>query len=144
MGQARAGLALQQWLVIRSILFDCYESKAFGTTFKSPDWTVRLYQFCAGFVGNTASYVNKFLQNIPPTLEAMMAMLTHDLKLRSDFLRTSGGALELPKCLYHYLNYSSTKIRKPFLQGTQIGPDVIIQVGDHLQQIQNSTCLLRV
>jgi hypothetical protein len=57
-------------------------------------------------------------------------MLTHDSQLWSDLLWTSGGALELPKCLYHYWNYSFTKTGKPFLQGSQIGPDIIIQVGD--------------
>jgi hypothetical protein len=43
------------WLVISSILFDCYESKAFGATFESPDRTLRLRLFRAGFVDDTTS-----------------------------------------------------------------------------------------
>jgi hypothetical protein len=37
---------------------------------------------------------------------------------------------KLPKCLYHFWNYSFTSTRKPFLQSSQIGPSVTIQVGD--------------
>jgi hypothetical protein len=57
-------------------------------------------------------------------------MLTQDSQLWSDLLWTSGGALELPKCIYHYWHYNFTAEGKPFLQSGQIGPNVVIQVGD--------------
>jgi hypothetical protein len=118
------------WLVISSILFDCYESKAHGAIFESPDRSLRLKLYRAGFVDDTASYVNSFCDNNPPSPATMIAMLTHDSQLWSDLLWTSGGALELHKCVYHYWQYNFTAEGKPFLQNGQIGPNVEIQVGD--------------
>lgn len=57
-------------------------------------------------------------------------MLTHDSQLWSDLLWKSGGALELPKCLYHFWHYDFTPIGRPFLEGGQIGPDVNVSTGD--------------
>jgi hypothetical protein len=118
------------WLVISSILFNCYESIAHGAIFESPDRSLRLKLYRAGFVDDTASYVNRFCDNNPPSPATMIAMLTHDSQLWSDLLWTSGGALELPKCVYHYWQYKFTAEGKPFLQNGQIGPNVEIQVGD--------------
>jgi hypothetical protein len=66
------------WLVISSILLNCYKSKAYGAVFESPDQNLRLQLFRAGFVDNTASYVNKFRDNILLAPEPMIDMLTHD------------------------------------------------------------------
>ena len=57
-------------------------------------------------------------------------MLTHDSQLWSDLLWKSGGALELPKCSYHYWNYEFTSAGRPFLQGYQVGPNVNVHTGD--------------
>ena len=125
------------WLVISSVLFDSYESQAHGATFESPDRLLRLPLFRVAFVDDTNSYVNKFDQAIPPTPEEMIDTLKRDSQLWSDLLWRSGGALELPKCTYHYWNYVFTKKGRPFLQGEQVGPDVLIRTGDgnHVEKV---------
>ena len=122
------------WLVISSILFDCYETKAHGALFESPDRSVSLMLYRVGFVDDTCGYVNRFKDDIPPTPENMIEMLTHDSQLWSDLLWMSGGALELPKCTYHYWNYKFKPDGTPFLQADQVGPTVVIQTGDRQRQ----------
>jgi hypothetical protein len=119
------------WLVISSVLFNCYEEKAHGATFESPDRSVRLRLFKVAFVDNTTSYVNKFAENVTPTPEDMTPILTRDIQLWSDLLWLSGGTLELSKCLYHYWNYDFTKSGRPFLQPEQIGPVLSIVNGNN-------------
>ena len=76
------------------------------------------------------SYVNRFQMDIPPTPEEMIALLTHDSQLWSDLLWKTGGALELPKCLYHYWNYQFAESGRPLLQEGQVGPNVEVLTGD--------------
>jgi hypothetical protein len=121
------------WLVISSVLFNCYEEKAYGAVFESPDCTIRMKLFRSGFVDDTAGYVNKFLEDFSPSPKEMIRMLTHDSQLWSDLLWTSGGALELPKCMYHYWHYQFTLPGRPYLQASQIGPDFFIKTGDRTQ-----------
>jgi hypothetical protein len=65
------------WLVIGSVLFNCYEEKAYSAVFGSPDRTIRMKLFCSRFVDDTAGYVNKLLDDIPPSPEEMIRMLIH-------------------------------------------------------------------
>ena len=118
------------WLVISSVLFNCYESRAHGATFESPDKSISLKLYRVGFVDDTQSYVNKFLDDVPPTPAELIALLTHDSQLWRDLLWTSGGALELPKCLYHHWHYYFQPNGSPILHATQTGPDVVIRTGD--------------
>ena len=118
------------WLVISSVLFKCYEDKAYGAIFESPDRKLRMKLFRTSFVDDTTSYVNKFCQDIPPKPKELIAMLTHDSQLWSDLLWKSGGALELPKCSYHYWNYEFNATGRPVLQGFQVGPNVNVYTGD--------------
>jgi hypothetical protein len=57
-----------------------------------------------------------------------------DAQLWNDLLWTSGGALELPKCTYHVINYAFTLDGAPILQGGQVGGDIILQTGDRMNQ----------
>ena len=120
------------WLVVSSILFNCYESRAHGAVFESPDRSIRLQIYRVGFVDDTCGYVNKFEQHIPPTPAEMISLLTHDSQLWSDLLWLSGGALELPKCTYHYWHYYFKPNGAPYLSPGQVGPDVVIRTGDRL------------
>jgi hypothetical protein len=53
-----------------------------------------------------------------------------DAQLRNDLLWASGGALELPKCMYHVIDYAFTPDGAPILSGGQVGGDIILQTGD--------------
>jgi hypothetical protein len=132
------------WLVISSILFTCYSKKAHGATFESPDKSIRIDIFRIGFVDDTASYVNNFLSDIPPTPTKMITWLTHDSQLWSDLLFKSGGSLELPKCTYHFSQYRFAFDGTPFLQCGQVGPSVVVRTGDGSQdQVVPSSSVYR-
>ena len=118
------------WLVVSSVLFNCYESRAHGALFESPDRSISLQLYRVGFVDDTQSYVNKFEDDVPPTPEEMIRLLTHDSQLWSDLLWASGGALELPKCLYHHWQYYFHPSGAPILHACQTGPDVVLHTGD--------------
>ena len=118
------------WLVISSALFTCYDTRAFGARFESPDKTLTLDVFRIGFVDDTTNYVNQFLSDAPPTPEYLISLLTHDSQLWSDLLWKSGGGLELPKCTYHFWYYSFMEDGCPYLTDGQIGPPVVLTTGD--------------
>ena len=118
------------WLVISSVLFNCYESRAHGALFESPDRSISLQLYRVGFVDDTQSYINKFEDDEPPSPEEMIRLLTHDSQLWSDLLWASGGALELPKCLYHHWHYYFHPTGTPILYARQTGPDVVLSTGD--------------
>ena len=116
--------------MVSSIFFNCYESKAHGALFESPDRSISLQLYRVGFVDDTQSYVNKFEDDVPPSPEEMIRLLTHDSQLWSDLLWASGGALELPKCTYHHWQYYFNPTGAPILHARQTGPDVVLRTGD--------------
>ena len=118
------------WLVVSSILFRCYTATAFGARFETPDRTVCVDLFRVGFVDDTCCYVNLFNRDQPPQPEELLELLKHDSQLWSDLLWKSGGALELPKCTYHYSHYKFAVDGTPFLQSGQVGPPVEVRTGD--------------
>jgi hypothetical protein len=109
------------WLVISSILFSCYSKRAYGAMFESPDKSVQAAIFRVGFVDDTASYINDFCSDVPPTPNELIMKLTHDSQLWSDLLYKSGGSLELPKCTYHFSHYRFATDGTPYLQSGQVG-----------------------
>lgn len=123
------------WLVVSSILFRCYSAKAYGASFETPDRSIRIDIFRVGFVDDTCGYVNRFLSDVPPTPADLIDLLKHDSQLWSDLLWKSGGALELPKCTYHFSYYKFATDGTPFLQCGQVGPTVNLLTGD-LKQTQ--------
>ena len=56
-----AGNSPAIWCNISSILFDTYESKAFGASFQSPDGQVKVCVYVIGFVEDTSGSVNDIL-----------------------------------------------------------------------------------
>jgi hypothetical protein len=118
------------WLVISSILFCCYSATAHGARFESPDGSVGINLYCIGFVDDTCSYVNQFLDNTNPAPKELTSLLSHDSQLWCDLLWKSGGSLELPKCTYHYSQYKFASDSRPYLQSGRIGPAVILKHGD--------------
>ena len=78
------------WLVVSSILFQCYSKQAHGARFQSPDCSVCIDLFRVGFVDETCGYVNTFNLDIPSTPEELTTLLTHNAQLWSDLLWASG------------------------------------------------------
>ena len=60
----------------------------------------------------------------------MIELLSADSQLWSDLLWSSGGALELLKCTYHFSQYKFAVDGTPYLQCGQVGPPVMVRTGD--------------
>ena len=127
--------------MVSSILFRCFSHQAHGARFKSLDRSICVDLFRVGYVDDTSNYVNQFLSDTPPTPETLVELLRHDSQLWSDLLWASGGALELPKCTYHYSHYRFASDGTPILQPGRIGPPVNIRTGDglHVQTVPSSS-----
>ena len=122
-----AGNSPAIWCVISCVLFDAYEERAHGATFKSPDGTVQARVFMIGFVDDTSGSTNDFdlPQSADPTHYIQLA--THDAQRWNDVLSVSGGALQTTKCSYHFVFYTFTVDGVPMMQHGEFGPRIQIQ-----------------
>ena len=128
------------WLVVSSILFRCYSATANGARFESPDGSVIIDLYRVGFVDDTCCYVNLFRRDTPPDPIELIQLLQHDSQLWSDLLWKSGGALELPKCTYHYSQYDFAVDGTPYLRSGRIGPAVEVKTGDGATTLTVPSC----
>jgi hypothetical protein len=112
-----AGNSPTLWLFISSTLFDCYEEKAHGAIFESPDGSIQVKLYMTAFVDDTNSRTNDFLAPTPPTEEELIALAQLDTQWWSDLLWSSGGKLEASKCNYHHIRYDFMPSGEPVLRG---------------------------
>jgi hypothetical protein len=87
-----------------------------------------------GFVDDSTGQANAFLLDNQPSAETLVERMRLDAQLWSDLLWASGGALELPKCTYHVIDYAFTTDGAPILRGGQVGGDIILLTGDCTSQ----------
>ena len=99
MGQG-SGNSPTYWLFISSTLFDIYDLRAHGSTYKSRDGSAKVQVKAVGFVDDVRTSVNAF-ENNTITVDQLIALATRDSQLWHDILSASNQALELPKCGYH-------------------------------------------
>ena len=74
------------WLFISSKLFDVYDEHASGATFISPDRSHAITIYMIGFVDDTKSQVNSFLQNPQPSIADLTNIMQKDAQLWNDLL----------------------------------------------------------
>jgi hypothetical protein len=83
-----------------------------------------------GFVDDSTGQANAFVLNTQPHAEQLVERMREDAQLWNDLLWASGGALVLPKCTYHLIDYTFTPACAPNLRGGQVGGDIIMRTGD--------------
>jgi hypothetical protein len=88
------------WVLISSRLFDAHATRAHGANFVSPDGSYHLKVFIIGFVDDSYACVNDFTNPIQSP-DLLLERATADAQLWNDLLSSSGGALEIAKCVYH-------------------------------------------
>jgi hypothetical protein len=103
------------WALISSRLFDAHAVQAHGATFLSPDRTFHIQIFMIGFVDDTNACVNDF-ENPDQSPANIIHKATSDAQLWNDLLRSSGGALEISKCIFHLAHYGFTATGAPVLK----------------------------
>jgi hypothetical protein len=121
-------------VLVSSRLFDAHSARAYGATFFSPDRPLQLKIFMIGFVDDFDACVNDFV-NSSQSPEILLQRATADAQLLNDLLCRSGGALEIPKCLYQLAYYGFTAAGSPVLHALSRQ-----QAKVHIQEL-NSTPL---
>jgi exonuclease III len=109
------------WAFISSTLFDCYEKRAHGATFATPDQSIIIPMYMVGFVDDTKCQTNSFFAEPQPSVETVVTKMQHDAQLWSDLLWSSSGDLELSKCSYHVYYYRFSIDGSPVLASGKIG-----------------------
>jgi len=130
------------WCFISSALYDAYESKANGATFKSFDGKDEINMGIVGFVDDCTQMVNDFSAHPQPDEVQLIRMMTHDSQLWNDLLWTTGGSLELPKCSFQLIRTNWSPKGEPFLQGGADAPALEVHNAAHdinIQQTGNYT-----
>ncbi|KAG7358422.1 reverse transcriptase RNA-dependent DNA polymerase [Nitzschia inconspicua] len=103
------------WVLISSGLFDAHTTKANGATFLSPDGSIRTQIYMVGFVDDSANCINDFTNSFQE-VETLLHKAQQDAQLWNDLLDSSGGALEVRKCMFHLAHYQFTPRGAPVLQ----------------------------
>ena len=111
------------WLLNCSVYFDLYDSECYGATYYDMNGDRQLKMGMGGYVDDNGLNVN----SRPSDEVTLVGRATHDAQLWSDILWASGGALEHPKCSYHYLQTEFTDTGRPFFRGGQFGSPIVIK-----------------
>ena len=136
-----AGNSPTLWLFISSSLFDCYEKRAHGATFATPDRSLQVRLFMTGFVDDTNSRTNDFLAEEVPDEFALADLAEEDAQWWSDMLWASGGKLEPKKCSFHHIRYDCEWDGTPVLRKGTFSLPLRIQDGNgthtDIKQLEN-------
>jgi hypothetical protein len=85
-----AGNSPTLWLFISSTLFDCFETRAHGATFATPDGSKSVTLHMTGFVDDTNSRTNDFCAANTPTVEELVNLASQrDAQWWSDLVWSS-------------------------------------------------------
>ena len=91
------------WLLVSSILFDCYQRQATGMVMRDPTKTITIRQWLEALVDDTSLFTN--LQD-GDDIHTLVRTLERDAQEWEQFLSASGGCLELSKCFYYILAWT--------------------------------------
>jgi hypothetical protein len=86
-----------------SALIEAMDRLAHGTTFLNPAQTIQYASTVKMFIDDASNLTAKFLKWLhqPPTAQEVTDLLAHDAQTWERLLWTSGGLLNLTKCLYY-------------------------------------------
>jgi hypothetical protein len=86
-----------------SALIEAMDRLAHGTTFLDPTQTIQYASTVKMYIDDASNATGKFLLWLhqPPTAQEVTDLLTHDAQTWERLLWTSGGLLNLTKCLYY-------------------------------------------
>jgi hypothetical protein len=100
-----------------SVLFDTsYDSQAIGATYATPDRSFNTRIQMVGYVDDSNGQTSRFNADEQPKDDDLLHDAQQDAQRWHDLLRASGGALELPKCLYQLIAWRFLDSGRPILQ----------------------------
>jgi hypothetical protein len=118
------------WCFLSSILFDSYQSKAYGATYATPDKGFATRIHMVGYVDDSNGQTNRFCDNRQPEDHDLLREAQNDAQYWHDLLHTTGGALELPKCSYQLISWRFLNCGRPVLQAGVSNVSLNIKVKD--------------
>jgi hypothetical protein len=105
------------WCFLSSVLFDCYDERAHGAIYELPDRSLTTKINMIGYVDDSNGQTNQFTRNRQPPDRAILELAQADAQCWNDLLSASGGALELPKCVYQVLSWTFLSDGSPIPTG---------------------------
>ena len=108
------------WRFLSSILYNCYDEKAFKACYYCPDSIGNIELGMIGFVDDSNGQTNQFLEDENDlSQQSVIQQVKANAQLRSNLLSTSGGALELNLCSYHVMAWQFSGRGSPVLIAIQ-------------------------
>jgi hypothetical protein len=104
------------WCFLSSVLYQCYDTKAFEAKYSNPDRSNQVSMSMLGFVDDSNGQVNMFEEDDSIKVFSLThSRATHNATTWAKLLGATGGALELPKCSYHALYWKFSAQGAPVL-----------------------------
>jgi hypothetical protein len=103
---------------ITSPLIECMDKLCYGVSFTDPLQTIQYKSTVSMFIDDASNATNSFLKWLhkPPSDVDFVSMLQHDAQRWERLLWSSGGLLNLLKCLYYTMLWWFDDEGRPFLK----------------------------
>ena len=145
------GNSLAVWALLSSTMSSLYSSHAHGAHFYDLSKLLHSQVDIVGYIHDTSSSINMFLDPKLHEPEYYINLATHDAQLWNNILSLSGSALQAAKCSYHLLYFNFTSGSIPYVWGgshfsnatNQIQPSYLLHsIAEpyHLHIPQNIRC----
>ena len=100
-----------------SVLFDCYDTKAYPATYATPNGKHPTKLGLIGFVDDNGGQINEFNSDgSTETTARLIQNTSRNAQLWADLLQVSGGAIEMAKCSVHVIQWLFSATGGPVLQ----------------------------
>jgi exonuclease III len=110
------------WCFISSLLFDCYSQVAYPATYCSPDSKCDVTLNMIGYVDDSNGQTNLFRANDPSATitDTILMQVRHNAQNWANILGASGGAIEIPKCSCHIMEWNFSIQGAPVLSPRRV------------------------
>ena len=129
------------WCFLSSVLFDCYDKQAHEAIYEMPDRSLTTKLHMIGYVDDSNGQTNQFLSDQQLPDQIILAKAQKDAQLWNDLLQASGGALELPKCVYQILSWTFTSDGSPFPKGLDNSQRIVVFDSSVTNTEQQISCI---
>ena len=88
-----------------------------GALYELPDCSLTTKVNMIGYVDDSNGQTNQYLADQQPSDQAILELAQYDAQTWNNLLSASGGALELPKCVYQILSWTFMSNGSPIPKG---------------------------
>lgn len=139
------------WTIISSVIIELIRKKSDGVTLASSDMETHVRRWMDGFVDDTTAWINRFVEEIMDEFaqeDSIAEKIVGDLADTSQWweqlLYSTGGKLELSKCLYYVLSWQFDEEGRASLRPQNAIPGRQITVtssaGEGIEEIKHVDC----